>query len=694
MTVPSNSRIQMCRECFAEELFEEYGFIAYAKSVNFWAPNFRVLTPKDENITGKNIKDFATRLNNLSQTFPSALKGREARQEIHVFVTAKSMVTLNWQFHQLDCTPSHPMSTRLILPPNEFKNYSISRFVEKIASELLRAFQFKAEANSITFYTPKKLVPKGEFIDEKDIVKVSSSHTFDDEVCDPDLNNDSVHFVVTAKGRQIEDEEHDVLCELSESKRFEKTLNAMGKSPSKGFKSIEYRTAQGTVDQAIFDGHYAPGKDSTCAPPIYIYHPIFNDFRYYLQHPPQPTKRDIANTLELMNYLCKLTEESESTRNERVCNLLEKILNVRILPAQHSDETEPDGMTQVEVGDEKIAILVAEFNKILGEGDGDPCIQAGISYKRGCQSTEAIKRSCSPAFLIHGEGAWLGISGAVFTDKVIVQRLTDARWFGLSSTEEDIRLWENACTLLALRVCLEKLKDYYQNNIANIMPWVPHGAHPRLYPYPTSYTHDGQEIKFEYVMALEDYAKCVTFLARTLGDGSRDIVVKYVTSYGECAHRFLASQDHAPKLLYYGPLPGAPLLSPSPAAKKAIPGLCLDPAIYMVVMEYIDAESLYKLPRKYRAQVDEILAKLHGAGYVFGDLRNQNVLIDPDSDRVKLIDFDWSGAYDQKLEDTIETKKYAYYPSLLSQNITWPNGAGRLEPILPEHDLAMARRLF
>ena len=39
--------------------------------------------------------------------------------------------------------------------------------------------------------------------------------------------------------------------------------------------------------------------------------------------------------------------------------------------------------------------------------------------------------------MITGSGAWLSVLGAVFTDKVIVQRLTDMTWVGLSSTEED-----------------------------------------------------------------------------------------------------------------------------------------------------------------------------------------------------------------------------------------------------------------
>ena len=37
---------------------------------------------------------------------------------------------------------------------------------------------------------------------------------------------------------------------------------------------------------------------------------------------------------------------------------------------------------------------------------------------------------------------------------------------------------------------------------------------------------------------------------------------------------------------------------------------------------------------------------LHSEGYVFGDLRGQNILCDADADgKVKLIDFNWCGRY-------------------------------------------------
>ena len=99
-------------------------------------------------------------------------------------------------------------------------------------------------------------------------------------------------------------------------------------------------------------------------------------------------------------------------------------------------------------------------------------------------------------------------------------------------------------------------------------------------------------------------------------------------------------------------------------------------------------------------------------GYVFGDLRNQNVLFDEDS-KVKLIDFDWAGRYDMNICDGLlpadlqkminENKKdikpadhYVCYP--LSMNVSggdtrWAEDVRQLEPIRPQHDWNMLAKL-
>jgi len=108
-------------------------------------------------------------------------------------------------------------------------------------------------------------------------------------------------------------------------------------------------------------------------------------------------------------------------------------------------------------------------------------------------------------------------------------------------------------------------------------------------------------------------------------------------------------------------------------------------------------------------QIEAVLYKLHCKGYVFGDLRGQNILFDEDG-KVKFIDFDWSGRYDMSVRDESlpadlqkkiddENKNvrsvnhYVCYPLNLSSNIPWALDARDSEPIRPEHDWFMLRNL-
>ncbi|GJJ15910.1 hypothetical protein Clacol_010188 [Clathrus columnatus] len=271
-------------------------------------------------------------------------------------------------------------------------------------------------------------------------------------------------------------------------------------------------------------------------------------------------------------------------------------------------------------------------------------------------------------------------------------REEDLGWiyWELISSIEDKQLWANTQTLLVLWETLKQLASFYQNSLANIRPWVS-GSHLHFYPYPTSFPYlspNGacHEVKFEYRKALELEVECVTYLARTLEEKPKDIIVKYVGRYGEKAHKFLANLNYAPQFYYHGPLPNSACLVGSISAEdQETSKLYLQPeTMHMVVMEFIKSDDKATPSRE---QLEKILVKLHGEGYAFGDFRNQNVLVDTDRN-VKLIDFDWCGEYDPSLlSDYVQDKLskagklkhcatntsgcYAYYPLLVSNLPKW-----------------------
>ena len=257
-------------------------------------------------------------------------------------------------------------------------------------------------------------------------------------------------------------------------------------------------------------------------------------------------------------------------------------------------------------------------------------------------------------------------------------------------------------SLFALRESLKQLKEYCEE-IGNSSK-TPHIAfsttqtetHLRFYPYPNSFVVGDKTFQFQYLKPLEDEHTCETFLAKLIHSGQDEdlVVIKFVSRYGEEVHEFLASKDYAPKLRYYGPLPGAP---PSPPRPKNAPAGMAFGFMQMMVMDYIAPIAVP--PADAHKQLQEVLI-LHSHGYVFGDLREPNVLFDA-RNNIELIDFSWCGRYDVEMtknsEDyltiplefqrsieekkgtipkisTLSLKEYAHYPDDLSTVINWPAG--------------------
>ncbi|TFK34770.1 hypothetical protein BDQ12DRAFT_612898 [Crucibulum laeve] len=322
---------------------------------------------------------------------------------------------------------------------------------------------------------------------------------------------------------------------------------------------------------------------------------------------------------------------------------LEEILGVSLSQEVNTDNT---FVYVIVLGKERIPILIMQFKKEIGEDGCDPSIQCGLSMRQLWIQPERKsmrEKCCCPTLLLAGGGPWLGVLGAVFTDKIIVQRLTDMMWIGHSSTYEDGRLYRLTQTLVALREAVHSLKESYEDVHQHVTPYKrdlsnPNKPHPRFFPYPTSFTenHTSITIKFKYLKPLQKSPRCVTFLAQT--DDNSLVVVKFVDRYGREVHEFLAKEGYAPKLHYCGSLP-LQLVQPQPASTSPIPGLSFGP-LQMVVMDYVEPLS-EDLPATARPQIEEILKKMHKEGYVFGDLREPNIIFN--KNKIQLIDFDWAG---------------------------------------------------
>ncbi|KAF8638436.1 hypothetical protein AX17_002218 [Amanita inopinata Kibby_2008] len=575
---------------------------------------------------------------------------------------------------------------------------------ELFAAALQKRYKFKADTDSVTFWKPREpllistiddmspMWPE-KFANVEDVAMIIFGPCELSDYLQVD-DKELVHVFVTADiDANVEaNEVRDIVGALPEFQRYFNVVRAKKLySPSDG---AEYAAIQRDPDLVIYDGRYTPPVQPTVAPPLPIFHPIFELFIRLLGDKNfQPTLQDITKTHEVMGRASVIVPTEAVRYYRTISELLKAIIHV----VNNDEEHELACMHP----------LIMELKRELGESDWDPSVQAGLrmsAFWHGRNMETIRKRCCCPTLMLAGGGPWLAVLGGVFTDKCIVQRLTDMIWIGHTSTHQETRVMQLARVFAALRECTRKLKNFYKHiidhkselpeiNIKVVQP------HPRLYPYPTSFMENGQTVEFEYVRALVDHPSCVTFQAKTQSDNPEDIVIKFIAEYSKEVHVFLAELGHAPRLRFYGPLPNKwSILSDSQAkATEDVMDRRLLPVMKMVVMDYIE-EGEEPKTSVARQQVSNVLAKLHDGGFVLGDLRRDNILFDK-TGKPQLIDFDWAGRYRRDDEghaipDDMIHEDYAHYPLGLTSTIDWHAGAKDFLPILPEHDTHMLNVMY
>ncbi|TFK33280.1 hypothetical protein BDQ12DRAFT_615533 [Crucibulum laeve] len=425
------------------------------------------------------------------------------------------------------------------------------------------------------------------------------------------------------------------------------------------------------------DCRYAKNKPTnTVAPAIELFCPAFAQFSSSAFNLNFTVPKNVIRETQNLMALIAAIYPSEEKRVQAIHVLLGKLLGKEIGSVWNTDGTSTDGVIRgsTNVHDAAVLLALADFKNELGGGNLDPSTQAGFTYTRTiAQAGAKVAHYCSsPTFLIVHAGPWLVILGAIFTDRFIVQRLTDFIWIPVHSCHDDAQFLRIARILYALRQALAALDSWYQSIMGddNLQCYDsksrPTAPHPRFFPTPTSYPGPNGPIKFNYTQAIDSCVSCVTYLAMT--QDFRKIVIKFVDNYGVAAHTVMANEGFAPKLLYYGFIDASQ------------PSLYKD--IRMVVMEFVDGKTVddieinNELPGSFSEQLKGAISYLHSEGFVFGDLRQPNIMIS--EGKVMLIDFDWAGKEGE-----------VRYPVALSKSITWPRGVEGLELIEKQHDLDM-----
>ncbi|KAH9055212.1 hypothetical protein EDB87DRAFT_1580049 [Lactarius vividus] len=163
----------------------------------------------------------------------------------------------------------------------------------------------------------------------------------------------------------------------------------------------------------------------------------------------------------------------------------------------------------------------------------------------------------------HHRGPWTCILGAVFVESAVVQQLTDFIWIG--GHPYDNRKLESVTRILtSLGKGIADLQEFYQE-----------------------VSRRGRDVDFKYKAYLfpdtpdtpKDPSKAISSATTETEGERRDIIVKFTQRYNAEAHRYLATEGHAPELLY---------------CSKEDPNSADLAVLIMVVMEQIDGKTAYE----------------------------------------------------------------------------------------------------
>lgn len=136
--------------------------------------------------------------------------------------------------------------------------------------------------------------------------------------------------------------------------------------------------AQGTPDQVIYDGRWAKSTVSTIAPPIQLFHPVFESFIRDTQDPHlQPSLKDLGYALELMHSMSRITDEA--TRASELRTILSKILSLHIRQEPNVDTSSADGIIAIELNGVTYPFSIMELKREAGESNFDPSTQAVLT---------------------------------------------------------------------------------------------------------------------------------------------------------------------------------------------------------------------------------------------------------------------------------------------------------------------------
>ncbi|KAJ6571016.1 hypothetical protein DFH09DRAFT_833952, partial [Mycena vulgaris] len=459
-------------------------------------------------------------------------------------------------------------------------------------------------------------------------------------------------------------------------------------APSQAAQHHAMKATQSRNHQhVIYNGHPA----DLVGPPISVYHRVFTDFM-------EAASSDLSVPDKFYNTFSNLAVFTtrymiEDRRAPDMIDALRSLFGPKfsrsvLFPA--GQRIEPDGnmTTELKEFDKDPEVKKSEKNSArvvlifevkcglwedkshIGGGGCDPVHQGEKDFQHLSNVPELAslrKVSPMPALLLTTVGSELAVTGLInLNGTIISQRLLD--YTPLTGrlptavppdsrfvTWEDYEHYRVARILQALDICFRALDKYYSE--LSPRPAHPLGAAPHF----TMFATKGKTYAISYLERLVDdpnsQHRTIFVGDCTSGDQTIRCVIKFTSSYNATVHRHMEELEGAPPLLYCAQEPSVGNL-------------------WVAIMHYVDqpSERVTVSPQAFQRLRDRV-ASVHKKGYVFGDLRRPNILID-DKDELLVIDYDWSGPAKHKL-----------YPRTLNTKIAWADGVEPGLPIEAAHDL-------
>ncbi|KAI0293993.1 hypothetical protein BC826DRAFT_1013672 [Russula brevipes] len=400
--------------------------------------------------------------------------------------------------------------------------------------------------------------------------------------------------------------------------------------------------------------------------PLVLLHEAFAIFEDRCQE--EPSNKALFCLTELAPVACR-QYDSEVTRRAKIRAVLERCMDLSL-----PEQTVP-GTDYVTDGNLSVVVMPAAIRECKNE-HGNALNQAIAYYGRFLK--QAYRHSLRfnnydtrfPSVLILDMGQYLGFCGAVWDGKQVRAE---------PLTPSSISAHTIASALDALVAAIKNIEAHYKAidaagkaKTASMKDGL-RLQKARGFPFMSSY--DEGRIAFTYN---ERLANDKLIFSATLNqhevDESDEFLVKFSRRYSEAAHRYMASRDSAPKLRRCVQI------------SKEWTAVIMDRSTYEVLF---DLELTSENKEKVRSKVRRVVRLLHEGGFVHGDIRDTNILIDRGSLEsedvaIHLVDYDWAGRIGE-----------AKYPVGINKlGVRRPHDVVGGQPITPIHDLEMVTLLF